>query len=176
MLISLQQEETNLQAFRDSKLQHRVKILLLEELVRIVTISQTETHHNLLCKWRQIKIMFWLVGSEIQAVAQCSVWELEGLETVLTPGRLRNLGHRIKIWINLLSTIKEAKRLELQELVLDLTDLQTALHPHKNIKMDKILIRLMWIKTEFVDHQELQPTHQLVKMASSRTVQIRKET
>ena len=87
--------------------------------------------------------MFWLVGSEIQAVARCSVWEQEGLETVLTPERLHNLVHLIKIWINLLTTIKEAKRLELQELVLDLIDLQTALHQHKNIKMDKILIRLM---------------------------------
>ena len=87
--------------------------------------------------------MFWLGGSEIQAVAQCSVWELEGLETVLTPGRLRNLERPIKIWINLLITIKEAKRLELQELALGHTDLQTALHLHKNIKMDKILIRLM---------------------------------
>ena len=82
------------------------------------------------------------MGSEIRAVAQCSVWELEGLETVLIPGKLRNLEHQIKIWINLLITIRE-KRLELQELALGHTDLQTALHLHKNIKMDKILIRLM---------------------------------
>ena len=82
------------------------------------------------------------MGSEIRAVAQCLVWELEGLETVLIPGKLRNLEHQIKIWINLLITIRE-KRLELPELALGHTDLQTALHLHKNIKMDKILIRLM---------------------------------
>jgi len=76
--------------------------------------------------------MFWLEASEIQAVAQCSVWELEELETVPTLERRHSQEHRIKIWINLLTTIKEPKRLELQELALAPTDLQTAQHLHKN--------------------------------------------
>ena len=46
MLISLQPEETSLQAFRDSKLQLRLT-LLLEELVLVATINQIETHLNL---------------------------------------------------------------------------------------------------------------------------------
>jgi len=46
MLISLQLEETSLQASKDSKLQLRLT-LLLEELVLIVTINQIETHLNL---------------------------------------------------------------------------------------------------------------------------------
>jgi hypothetical protein len=76
--------------------------------------------------------MFWLEASEIQAVAQCSVWELEELETVLTPERRHSLEHRIKIWINLLTIIKEPKRLELLELALVPIDLQTAQHLLKN--------------------------------------------
>ena len=63
------------------------------------------------------------------------------MEIVLIQEKLLNLGHQIRIWINLLTIIKE-KRLEPQELVLDHTDLQIALHLRKNIKMDKILIRL----------------------------------
>ena len=57
--------------------------------------------------------------------------------------KLRSQEHLIKIWTNLLTITKVAKKLELQEPALDLIDLQTALRPHKNIKMDKILIRLM---------------------------------
>lgn len=62
---------------------------------------------------------------------------------VLILGKLRNLERLIRIWTNLLTTTKELKRLEPLELALDLIDLQIALHLHKNIKMDKILIRLM---------------------------------
>ena len=48
MLISHRLEATKVLAFRDNKLQHR--ILLFAEQAQILTISQTETHHNLLCK------------------------------------------------------------------------------------------------------------------------------
>ena len=50
-----------------------------------------------------------------------------------------------------------------QEQVLPLTDLQTAQPLPKSTKMAKIQIKSLQTKTEFVDLQVLQQTHQLVK-------------
>ena len=50
-----------------------------------------------------------------------------------------------------------------QELALLHTDLQTVQLLLKSIKMVKIQIRLLQIKTEFVDLQVLQQIHQLGK-------------